>query len=253
MLYNSNESQKKNNKAFEFISRISYINKDEAIEYLDLSSIPPHLIKNKFYDQDFPPEYPSLENPKNRNPLIKKNDIQWKRADDIFDSNHNPIFIFKKYKVSEVSKIIQGMFVKNPYFLYAVSFLQLYNMRLIERLFITNEYNHYGCYGVIINYNGEWRILIVDDNFPFLKSKNQLLFSKSDKNELWLMLLEKVYAKMYGSYENTHNGNFLDALFDLTGINHEFFDKSKFKSQEEVVEKFSFYQKMSKYWSNNIK
>lgn len=228
--------------AFEFISRISYLHKKEANEFSEISHIPSHLIKNKFYDQDFPPEYHSLENPKNKNPLVKKNDIIWKRIDEIYEP---PIFIFKKYQLSEISRIMQGLFIKNSYFLYAIGFLQLYNKKLIERLFLNDKYNYYGCYGMNLNYNGEWCIFMLDDHFPFLKSKNQLVFSKSEKNEMWLMLLEKSYAKLYGSYENIQNGNFLDALFDLTGINYELIENTQFASLEELVGKLSFYQQMS--------
>ena len=233
------------NASQEFISRISYIDKEEIIEFFNLAELPPHLSKTKYCDNDFPPEYHSLENPKNKNPILKKNDIIWKRIDEIYEISTSQVFVFKKFQVSEFSKLYQGIFSKNTYFLYALGILQLFNKNLIERLFLTDKYNSFGCYAVILNYNGEWAIINVDDYFPFMKSKNQLLFSKSEKNEMWLMILEKAYAKLYGSYENIQNGNLLDTIFDLTGINFEFFDEKNFFSYEEMIKKIQSYHEMS--------
>ena len=44
--------------------------------------------------------------------------------------------------------------------------------------------------------------IVVDDYFPCNKENNQPAFSKNNGSELWVMVLEKAYAKCYGSYEN---------------------------------------------------
>jgi len=236
---NTNDCQK-------FLSKISYLNSEEIKDFFELSELPPQMIKAKFYDNDFPPEYHSLENPKNKKPLIKKNDIVWKRLEDYFDLFSSSLFVFKKFKVGEISKIYQGAFSKNAYLLNAFGFLQLYNKKYIERLFLTDKYNLYGCYGVILNYNGEWCVVNLDDFFPFMKSKNQLLFSRSEKNEIWLMLLEKAYAKLYGSYENIQNGSVLDAVCDLTGVSYDIVNESSFPSEEERIKKIILFHDLSR-------
>jgi hypothetical protein len=44
------------------------------------------------------------------------------------------------------------------------------------------------------------------------------LFARNkDKNEFWMSLLEKAYAKMHGCYEALDAGSMDDALVDLTG------------------------------------
>ena len=76
----------------------------------------------------------------------------------------------------------------------------------IRSLFITQEVNTAGCYALSFKINGVPKIVVVDDHFPTKINKNDdvdLAFAKSSKgeNELWMMLLEKAYAKVCGSYE----------------------------------------------------
>lgn len=50
---------------------------------------------------------------------------------------------------------------------------------------------------------------------------NRPIFSHSRTNEIWLLLLEKAYAKMYGGYLNIEGGNPSHALKDITGAPYE--------------------------------
>lgn len=86
--------------------------------------------------------------------------------------------------------------------------------RIIE-LFETHEVNEYGIYALRLCKNGEWRTVIVDDFFP-CKGSNPV-FSKAHGDELWVMLLEKAWAKVHGSYERIEAGYAENALRDLTG------------------------------------
>ena len=72
-----------------------------------------------------------------------------------------------------------------------------------------------------MNVNGEWRNIVVDDNFPCLSEKQGPAFSRANGNELWVLLIEKAYAKIYGSYEIIEGGNPVIALRDLTGAPYE--------------------------------
>ena len=73
----------------------------------------------------------------------------------------------------------------------------------IERIFITKEINAAGCYAVILAINGEKRIVVVDDRFPYDTKNKTWGFSRQELpgvKEIWVLVLEKAWAKVFGSY-----------------------------------------------------
>ena len=58
---------------------------------------------------------------------------------------------------------------------------------------------------------GEWKEVVVDDFFPTDKI-GEPAFSKAQGNELWVMLLEKAWAKINGTYEGTIEGSPFEAF-----------------------------------------
>ncbi|EPY87894.1 calpain 10 [Camelus ferus] len=63
---------------------------------------------------------------------------------------------------------------------------------------------------------GHWVEVTIDDRLPCLAGR--LCFSRCQREDVfWLPLLEKVYAKVHGSYEHLWAGQVADALVDLTG------------------------------------
>mmetsp|Transcript_15753 Transcript_15753/g.17056 ORF Transcript_15753/g.17056 Transcript_15753/m.17056 type:complete len:605 (+) Transcript_15753:247-2061(+) len=64
--------------------------------------------------------------------------------------------------------------------------------------------------------DGYWQTVCVDDYFPCFPCGGPL-FSRSNGNELWVLLVEKAYAKLHRSYLAIQSGKAIDALADLTG------------------------------------
>jgi calpain-15 len=87
---------------------------------------------------------------------------------------------------------------------------------LIERLFLTKEMNTAGIYKLRLCKNGEWVTVTVDDFIPCYPD-GEPIFAKCHGNELWVMLLEKAYAKLHGNYYLLKGGFVHEALLDLTG------------------------------------
>ena len=102
----------------------------------------------------------------------------------------------------------------------ALSSMAEYSQRILD-LFIAKNVNKYGIYCVKLCFNGEWVAVTVDDFFPCKKDPNSdkffPCFTKADGNELWVMILEKAYAKLYGCYLNIEGLNGPQIFADLTG------------------------------------
>jgi calpain-15 len=87
---------------------------------------------------------------------------------------------------------------------------------LVRRLIITQEYNKEGIYKVRLCKNGEWVVITVDDYIPCYYNGGPM-FSRGNGEELWVMLLEKAYAKMHGCYYSLRYGFTHHGMLDLTG------------------------------------
>jgi calpain-15 len=82
--------------------------------------------------------------------------------------------------------------------------------------------NEGGVFGVWLCISGEWKLIVLDGYFPCRGPNEGPLFSKANGDELWVLLLEKAYAKCYGNYMNIEAGITGRALRDLTGAPYEF-------------------------------
>ena len=77
------------------------------------------------------------------------------------------------------------------------------------------------------------REIIIDDYIPCYKSNGTPAFAHNNGNEIWAMLIEKVWAKMYGGYANIIGGLGREVFNEMTGApcqtlptkNHQTFDE----------------------------
>ena len=184
--------------------------------------------KQNFYiDKSFPPSNNSIFGKENLEKInsdkkisfckyykrlikdYKQNHIKWKRASDIFKNEKYVLFS------NEISpkNIIQGS-IGNCYFLTIVSGLTKFPS-LIYQLFNCLNVTENCFYELYLNINNKISKVILDDFFPYNTRKNRPIFCKPYKNEIWLMLLEKAWAKIKGSYYNMDNGSPIDVLKSL--------------------------------------
>jgi len=98
------------------------------------------------------------------------------------------------------------------YFLSALAALAEFPKRIEKMIKMLGN----GKYQVTFYYMGREQNIIVDDIFPC--NNGFPYFSHNNGNELWVMLLEKAYAKVAGSYSAIEGGIPFLALSDLTGM-----------------------------------
>ena len=120
--------------------------------------------------------------------------------------SYNQIQSFPKYsEIIFLSKIIS--------FFSVLYILGDDNINNVSQLFKSKEVNPYGVYCISLCNDGELVDLIIDDYIPFDNKKNMECFSKGNEGTVWVQLLEKAFAKLYGSYYNLERVE-LDNIFD---------------------------------------
>ena len=185
------------------------------------TAITPHpVFTGDFTDADFPPgtgsliRYWSTADIKSQ---VEWEKYEWKRIRDLFPGKTVAVF-----NDIDPGDILQGA-LADSYFLAAVSALAERPER-ITRLFITSEIQDNGYYRLSLFNLGIWTEFYIDDYLPAVKTSDdayRLAFSgPREENgvvEVWTALLEKAWAKKYGSYYDIQWGRSSEVLTDLTG------------------------------------
>ena len=206
-----NEAEKKLKKIpFEFLSPEEINNQlnNLNIKYFDLDFMPnDNSVINNKYD----------ENLKNFLEYI----IHWRHPSDFITNELNDnkdmdlsLRIFNKDKEPEPNDIRQGLIPCNHLDSAFSSLAEKYN--LIKRLFKTEYYNDNGIYQIKLCINGEWTTVVIDDYFPCIPLSSPLV-TRSQSNELWILILEKALAKVFDCYYNLTCINISEFLLTLTG------------------------------------
>lgn len=174
----------------------------EIIAKLDENGI------DQFIDPSFPPDMTSIydKNTEATYPLQEK--PVWKRPKEFMK---NPQLFVGGIDPNDINQGALG----NCWFLASIASVAE-NPALIKRLFITKEYNEKGIYQLKICKNGEWVKVTVDDYIPCYYSGGPM-FCRATGDELWVLLLEKAYAKLHGNYWQLRAGFVSHGMSDLTG------------------------------------
>ncbi len=109
--------------------------------------------------------------------------------------------------------------IDNCWFLAALTNLAE-NPKCFERVVPVNQgfdqHNYCGIFKFRFWRFGKWVEVVIDDRLPTRGSK--LIYMCSvENNEFWPALLEKAYAKLYGSYKALEGGLANEAAVDFTG------------------------------------
>lgn len=188
---------------------------------------PDYEVGEPFLDAHFPPDETSLE-----------------AVDPFTHLKRKPHFVHAKQSLSATS--IKNLTFKRPrdafkgqYYLfkdeicyddvkqgqigncYLMSILAALSQRpdLIKAVFKTQTVNPDGYYELFYFENGKQKVIFIDDNVVMQKSAfmPDFQFAKPNGEELWVMLIEKAYAKYEGGYSNILGGLMYPELRWLTG------------------------------------
>ena len=91
------------------------------------------------------------------------------------------------------------------------------NPARVTRFFISRDVNQYGCYCIMFCHEGLWRELLLDDKVPCYADNGKPAFAQGNQSEIWVLLLEKAWAKFYGGYGNVEGGWGREVYNELTG------------------------------------
>lgn len=170
-----------------------------------------------FVDFDFPPQESSLYRPgtlaeRDAGTAKKLQAIEWKRAIEFMKQTPR---VFEG--AIEAADIRQGA-LGDCWFLSALAALTEFPVLIREGVFPedSREANEDGCYLLRFCKMGLWQTVRVDDFFPCYPGGGPI-YSRSNGDELWVLLAEKAYAKLHGSYEAIRAGFAYEGMIDLTG------------------------------------
>lgn len=201
-------------------------------------------LKTEFVDLNFPPADRSLVNSHEKVEDKFECMVHWKRGRDTnavegFGEDLWPIFVEQPTSASvKNGKLNDGAVIS------AIAALAE-NPKLAERIFLTKSANETGLYKLKLAHNGRWNTLVLDEYFPCFPL-GKTMFSKSEKDEIWVQLIEKAFAKKFEGYSHLIHVNFEDALVDLTNCPVFKLDLEKL-SQENAQEIDFLWQKINEW------
>ncbi|KHN82546.1 Calpain-D [Toxocara canis] len=174
--------------------------------------------KIPFIDDSFPQCVKSIgdlsQNEGTLRRRIDAKDLIWLRPQDMFtkDGRRYAWTVFRDPKSSDIEQGSLG----NCWFLSSLAVIAE-RPDILEQIVLTKVYNPFGVYQIRLCVDGRWQVVVVDDFFPCNARTRGLAFAVGRRNQLWVPLIEKAFAKITGSYAKLLAGRTIEGLAVLTG------------------------------------
>lgn len=193
---------------------------------------PDYVPGKKFVDKNFPPNKNSLEGlDENGNEIqphfphgakggVDYNEIEFYTPNEIFKNKKYNLFEGK----IESDDVKQGESIGNCYLMSILGNMG-HRKDLIMNIFRTDTLNEDGLYQIYYydEVDQKKKVMFVDNNFPYYSYHGKIdesmgsLGAKPNGEEIWVLVLEKCYAKYEGGYANINYGTTTKELYWLTG------------------------------------
>eukprot|EP00054_Salpingoeca_dolichothecata_P008770 m.49733 g.49733 ORF g.49733 m.49733 type:complete len:845 (+) comp17946_c0_seq3:46-2580(+) len=185
--------------------------------------------KIHYVDEEFPPADESLFSDHDR--VQDDRVISWRRAQDLLGEAS---IVSDGIDPNDIKQGILG----DCWLLCALAALAEFP-DLIRRAFL-NASNSAGVYDIVLYPEGQRQVFRLDDYFPCTPGEGPV-YARNVGPELWVMLLEKAYAKARGQYSRLDGGLPYYAFLDLTGFPAVRYDLKKMKDDPELWDKIKLY------------
>jgi hypothetical protein len=161
-----------------------------------------------YEDPEFPHNHQSLGK-------LRLENIVWKRPHEIFKTEYENIYIFDNIEPADIR---QG-YLNSCYLLSVLASLAEYPERIMS-IFMNKRVNPHGCYGITMYVRGVPTEIVFDDWLPCIEENENMtpIFSHPNGKELWVVLLEKAWAKLFGDYSIAEYGLSNEVWEYLLGI-----------------------------------
>lgn len=190
----------------------------------------------KFTDADFPPTIDSIMG--FREGRMKESDFikyPWCRPEEYFKG------AFTVYGQIAPEDIQQGQ-LGDCYFLASLSSISEFPER-IERLILVKQVAQDSVYAIAMCHDGIWTEVVIDDTVACQPVSKSPIFTRSSQKELWVILMEKAWAKINGGFQNISAGLTREALRGFTGASCKTFFTQQ--NREEIWKKLMVGDKMN--------
>jgi hypothetical protein len=178
----------------------------------------PYSGTEKFIDESFPPTSDSILSVGNvwcqnhQKQLESMGEWKFLRPEEFLEGD----FCVYDNLVSQ-NDIMQGS-LGDCYFLASLAAMTEFPGLINQNFKLGGERSHNGYYEILFFIDEEWQIVIVDDNIPVLQGQSYPTFCRSSRNVIWMMLLEKAWAKINGGFSNIIAGKACWPLHITTGF-----------------------------------
>ncbi|CAF1334029.1 unnamed protein product [Adineta ricciae] len=177
----------------------------------------------RFTDEEFSPSNRSL------GLEMTQSVAKWLRINDISQSRTDTNYSWRVCSSNPQAVDIEQGQLGDCWLLAALSLITE-RPGMLRRVLLTQTINPQGTYLVRICHNGLWKNILVDDYFP-CTDRNRLAFSRARKGQLFVPLIEKACAKVFGSYESLRRGSTAEGLQLLTGAPCHQIDLNPYKKK----------------------